>query len=242
MSKRVAATLGISCLALLPWSTSATADSEGPLEEYLESPHVAASETGEITLNLLEGGEAAFDDTVEAMPALEGRTITVVVPDPLPLAERIARDAQLEADEPHNRNDKAACPSMFESPRSSRGARPDLGCDESTGKRQSGPVVPGPLRESVGSAIEQALILQAVDGAVPRFEVSERAGRVVVNFGDGWSDFLSGQESNAGLVQELLIRTVRSDQRAKSVMMSLNGSCIDFALSIGGDMCGETRF
>lgn len=221
---------------------SATADSEKPIDAYLESPFVVADETGAITLDLLAGGEEAYDDTMLAMPALDDRTITVVVPDPPPLTERLAQDAQLEAQEPRNINENAACPTIFDATRSSRGARPDLGCNTSTGQRRSGALIPGPLRQSVATALQLALRSQSADGNVPSFEISEKAGRVVVNFTGGWQEFVNAQEAGPGLLGETLVRTVRSDQRAKSLLMELNGSCIDFALSLGGDMCGEARF
>ncbi|WP_248581705.1 hypothetical protein [Nocardioides sp. InS609-2] len=243
MSKRrITAAATLCCLALAPWANSAAADSQDKLDEYLASPYVSTNDQGEITLDLLAGGEDAYLDTVEAMPVLDDQTITVVVPELPTLAERIEADAQLEAHEPHNRNENAACPTLFSSPRSARGARPDFGCDSGTGAEKSGPVIPGPLRQSVQSALQAALQYNLVDGQVPSLVVTEKAGRVVVNVTGDWATYVGAQEKHLAELQELLIRTVYSDQRAKSLRLELQGSCFNFSTSLGGDVCSEVGF
>lgn len=124
-------------------------------------------------------------------------------------------------------------------PRPLRGPRTvsNGACNPETGQTFYGLPHSGPVSVSVKNALNETLRLIGGNETSISANVDVNKGHAVIDLNGDLIQFAVAANVSTSALSSALIETVYSDSRIDSFQFSLNGSCIDYAISLGGDTC-----
>lgn len=110
-------------------------------------------------------------------------------------------------------------------------------CDSRTGRARYGSQYFDSPQVALQKALSETIVM--VGGETPSLtaEVQVNGTHARVNFKGDLRSFIDASRTDASKVSSAFIETVYSDARVESFQFLLNDSCIDYALSLGGDTC-----